>query len=156
MRGSRLELLREDPLADLEHDIGDRRGVLLAARDGHLEIVEHVVVGLARGLQLPRLASGQRVQRQLYVVLQLLGGLRARGLVVDQLVLSARAFAALGLAAPAREAIDAVYTPAQVVRAEPEGERALEPHGLGVLVVQPRVVARERGGPHRTELALTL
>ena len=38
---------------------------------GTFTIVEHVVVGLARGLQLPRLARGERVQRQLDVVLQL-------------------------------------------------------------------------------------
>ena len=59
-----------------------------SARHGHLEVVEHVVVGLPRGLQLPVLARGERVERQLDVVFQLLGGLRAGGLVVDQLVLA--------------------------------------------------------------------
>ena len=57
-------------------------------RDRHLEVVEHVVVGLPRGLQLPVLARGERVQRQLDVVAQLLGALGPRGLVVDQLVLA--------------------------------------------------------------------
>ena len=103
---------------------------------GHLEVVEHVVVGLPRGLQPPGLARGERVERQLDVVPQLLGGLRAGGLVVDQLVL---------LAVGAPEPVDAVDAPAQVVGPEPEGERALEPHRLGVLAVQALVVARERG-----------
>ena len=56
---------------------------------GHLEIVEHVVVGLLRGLEPPVLARGERVQRQLDVVVELLGGLWPRGLVVDQLVVAA-------------------------------------------------------------------
>ena len=58
---------------------------------GHrdLEVVEHVVVGLARGLEPPVLARGERVQRQLHVLGELLGALRARGLVVDQLVVAA-------------------------------------------------------------------
>ncbi len=46
MRRCGLELLREDPVADLAHEILDRGGILLPSRDGHLEVVEHVVVGL--------------------------------------------------------------------------------------------------------------
>ena len=46
----------------------DRLRVALVARDGHLDVVEHVVVGLARGLELPVLARRERVQRQLHVV----------------------------------------------------------------------------------------
>jgi hypothetical protein len=46
VRGRRLELLREDALADLQHDVLDRLGVLLPPRNRHLAVVEHVVVGL--------------------------------------------------------------------------------------------------------------
>ena len=110
-------------------------GVLLAARDRHLQVVEHVVVGLTRGLQVPGLARRERVQRQLHVVAELLGPLRrARSCSRSARTPRPRS----------RQAVDAVDAPAQVVRPEPEGERALEPHRLGVLPVQALVVARQR------------
>jgi len=77
VRGRRLELLRQDPLADFEHDVLDGVGIALIARDGHLEIVEHVVVGLVGALELPVFACSERVERELDVVAQLLGGLGA-------------------------------------------------------------------------------
>src|ERR1019366_4458825 len=46
-RGRRLELLAEDAFAHLEHDLGDGLGFVIGARHGDIEIVEHVVVGLA-------------------------------------------------------------------------------------------------------------
>ncbi len=98
--------------------------IRLVPRNGHLQVIEHVVVGLARGLQLPGLLRGERIQGQLDVVFQLLRGLRAGGLVVDQLVLIAHPLR------PLRQTVDAVDAPAQMVGPEPEGERALEPHRL--------------------------
>ena len=86
---------------------------------GDLLVVEHVVVGLLGGVELPGLAGADGVERQLHVVLELGRGLRAAGLVVDQLV------AAVG------QAVDAVDAAAQQVGPELEGERALEPHRLG-------------------------
>src|SRR4051794_20268773 len=54
-RRPRLELVRHDPLADLR----DRRAypleLLFRVLHRHLLTVEHVVVGLRRGLELPRL-----------------------------------------------------------------------------------------------------
>ena len=76
-----------------------------ARSTGHLLVVEHVVVGLVGGLELPRLARADRVERELHVLAQLRRGLRAAGLVVDQLV------AAVG------QPVDAVDAPAQQVRA---------------------------------------
>ncbi len=85
----------------------------------------------------PVLARGERIQRQLDVVAQLLGGLGPRGLVVDQLVLRARLGGRGGSGGrpdPIRcsdlDAIDAIDAPAQVMRPEPERELPLEPHGL--------------------------
>ena len=105
---------RHIPSPTSEH--GLRRPLLVVSprQTDDLEVVEHVVVGLAGGLQLPVLARGQRIQRQLDVVLQLLGGPRARGLVVDQLVQPI-----LGSLAR-QQPIDAIDAPAQMVRAEPE------------------------------------
>ena len=71
----------------------------------HLLVVEQVVVGLAGGLQPPRLARADRVQRQLDVVGQLVGALGPAGLVVDQLVLAAG------------QQVDPVDAPAQQVAA---------------------------------------
>src|SRR4029450_111345 len=71
-----------------------------------------------RRLELPRLARADGVERELDVLAQLGGRLRAAGLVVDQLV------AALG------QPVDAVHAAAQHVRAELALERALEPDGL--------------------------
>ncbi len=125
VRGRRLELLREDPLADLEHASRDRLGVALAARHGHLVVVEHVVVGLPRGLQLPGLARGERIERELDVVAA--AARRSSG------ARSCSRSARTRRPSPPGEAVDAVDAPAQLMRAEPEGERALEPHRLGVL-----------------------
>ncbi len=113
----------------------DRVGDRLAARQRDPEVVQHVVVGLAGGRQLPVLARSQRIERQLDVVAQLLGALRPRGLVVDQLVLRLGA---------RMQAIDAVDPAAQVVGPDAEGEGPLEPDRLGVLIVQAAVVAGQR------------
>jgi hypothetical protein len=59
---------------------------------------------------VPVLARGERVERQLDIVAQLLGGARTGGLVVDQLI--------LGLARPRRQMVDAVDAPAQVMGPE--------------------------------------
>ena len=129
-------VLGEDPLADLEHDVLDGLGVALVARHRHLDVVEHVVVGLARGLQLPVLARRERVQRELDVVL--------RAARPSSGARSCSRSARTRASAPVAEPVDAVDAPAQVVRPELEGERALEPHRLGVLLAQPLVVAGER------------
>ena len=50
--------------------------------------------------------------------------------------------------------VDAVDAAAQLVRAEAEGERALEPHRLRRVLLQALVVANERGARLRVELAL--
>src|SRR4029077_11168924 len=66
-RGGRLEALAHDALAPREHGCGHTLLVGLP-RQPHDEVVEHVVIGPARGLQVPGLARGQRVQRKLDVV----------------------------------------------------------------------------------------
>ena len=74
------------------------------AGHGDLLVVEHVVVGLLRRIELPGLAGADRVQRQLDVVAQLLGALGPPGLVVDQLVVAAG------------QPVDAVDAPAEQMR----------------------------------------
>ena len=93
--------------------------VLGVARHRHLGVVEHVVVGLLGGLELPRLARADGVQRELHVGLELGRGLGPAGLVVDQLV------AAVG------QPVDAVHAAAYEVVAEAERERPLQPHRVG-------------------------
>ena len=96
------------------------------------------------GLELPRLARADRVERELDVLAQLRRRLRPAGLVVDQLV------------AAVRQLVDAVDAPAQQVRPQPERERALEPDRLGVLVLEALVVAQQRRRRLAAQLALLL
>src|SRR5215210_3234251 len=142
IRGLRLEALLEDALRDL----GDRPPhpleLLLGVGDRHLLPLEHVQIALRRGRQVPRLARSHLVERELHVLAQFLGGLRFTGLVVDQLV------AALG------KAVDAVDAPAHEVRAEAEGERALEPHRVAGALALGLPVALERGHRAGPELAV--
>ena len=114
-RGARLEVLAEDALADLQHRALDPLGVVGPGRRRHLVGVEHVVVAAGAGLDLPGLAGGEPVERQLQVVLQLGFGPALAGLVVDQLVV------AVG------QAVDPVDAAADVVVADLEVELALEP-----------------------------
>src|ERR1700685_126121 len=144
-RRRRLELLPKDPLPHLEHDAGDPLGIALVARNWHLEVVEHVVVGLLRGLEPPVLARGERIERQLDVIVKLLGGLWPRGLVVDQLVVANA------------NPIDAIDATAQVGRREPQVDLPLDPDGLrGAVAGQPRVVAGERIARLVEQLAVAL
>ena len=108
----------------------------------HARVVEHVVVGALGRLELPRLARGDRVERELDVVAQLLGALGDARLVVDQLV------------AAAGELVDAVDAPADLVAAEREGERALEPARLAAVLAEPLVVAQQRDARLLVQLAL--
>ena len=110
----------------------------------HLLVIEQIEVCLARGIELPRLPSPHRIQRQLHVVGELVGALGAAGLVVDQLVLAAG------------QPVDAVDAAAKHVRPELERELALEPHRLGVVGLEALVVAGERCGRLSAQLALLL
>src|SRR5579875_1657754 len=59
--GGGLEPLREDPLGHLAGHLGDpRRPLPGEIVHAHLLVVEHVVVGLPRGLQPPRLSRPHR------------------------------------------------------------------------------------------------
>src|SRR4051812_37638816 len=126
-RRARLELVGHDAVAYL----GDRRPhaleLLLRVLDRDLLAVEHVVVALRRGLELPRLARAHLVDRELDVLAQILRRLRAAGLVIDQLV------RAIGMA------VDAVDPAPQKVTTQLERERALDPLGarVGRAVVLP-------------------
>src|SRR3712207_6235880 len=143
-RRRRLEALRGDALADLEDRLLDPLAVGVRAVDGDLLVVEHVVVGLLGGLDLPGLACGHRVEGELDVRAQLRRGLGATRLVVDELV------GAVG------QPVDAVDAAADEVLAEPELEGLLEPHRLAVLGAKPVVVADERLGRLAAQLALLL
>lgn len=70
-----------------QHDLPDGLRVASTPRHRDLEVIQHVVVSLPRGAEPPRLARGQRIQRQLHVTGELLRGSPAPGLIVDQLVL---------------------------------------------------------------------
>src|SRR2546421_9223473 len=132
VRRRRLKPLRQDPVRYLEHGLGDPVAVGLVALDRDLLVVQHVVVRLLRGVELPRLPGADRVQGQLHVLAQLRRSLRPARLVVDQLV------AAIG------QPVDAIDPAAQQVRPQPEGERALEPQRLGRLALEALEVPRER------------
>ena len=103
---------------------------------------QHVQVALGRGLEPPRLARADLVERQLHVLAQVGLGLRLARLVVDQLV------GAVG------EAVDPVDPPPKQVRPDPEGEAAFEPDGRRLLGGEALVVALERGESFLVELAL--
>src|SRR6187549_2915023 len=114
-RGPRLEVLAQDPLADLQHRALDPLGVVGADRRRDLLGVEDVVVAAGARLDLPGLARRQPVEGELQVALQVCFALALSGLVVDQLVVAAR------------EAVDAVDAPAHVVLADLDVELALQP-----------------------------
>ena len=69
----RLEALAEDPVGHLEDGLGDPVAVDLVGRQRDLRVVEDVEVGLARGVDVPRLARADRVERELDVLAQLGG-----------------------------------------------------------------------------------
>jgi hypothetical protein len=69
VRRGGLEALAKDTLAGGEHRVLDRFCIPVVPRHGHLEVVEHVVVGLSGSLQSPGLARGESIEGQLDVVL---------------------------------------------------------------------------------------
>src|SRR5918998_2013747 len=144
LRRSRLELLPHDPVAD----VGDRRAdaleLLLGVLDRHLLARHHVQVALCGGLQAPGLPCAHLVDGELHVLAQLILCPSLPGLVVDQLVASVRTH------------VDAVDPPAQQVPAEPEGEAALEPDRLTLVVAQALPVALERIEGPLAELQLVV
>src|SRR5439155_13900585 len=71
VRRRRFEALRKDSLGYFEHRLGDPVAICFVALDGHLGVVEYVVVGLLGGVELPGLARAHGVERELYVDLQL-------------------------------------------------------------------------------------
>src|SRR5581483_4805611 len=127
-------------------DLGDAlldpgAGALVGAQ-AHARVVEHVVVRALGRLELPGLARRHRVERELDVVAELLGALGRARLVVDELV------------AAAGEGVDAVDAAADVVAAEREQERALEPARLAAVGGEAAVVAQQRRAGLAVELAL--
>src|SRR3954468_23934972 len=78
-RRARLELVGHDPFADLRHRRPHAFELLLRMLHRHLLTVEDVVVALRRGLELPGLARAHLVDRELDVLAQVLGRLRAPG-----------------------------------------------------------------------------
>src|ERR687898_1210199 len=136
-RRSGLEALLQDPGPDLLDRRAHALELLVGVRDGDLLAREHVEVALRRRLEAPGLARAHLVHGQLDVLTELLLGLRAARLVVDQ------------LNCPDGVAIHAVDAPAEEMRADPERERALEPDRLrvGLPVAAPVVLQRrDRAG----------
>ena len=86
MRGAGLEVLVADPGGDLEHGALDPLGVVGLGAQRDALVGEHVPVAAALGLDLPRLAGAEPVERELDVAAQLRARARVAGLVVDQLV----------------------------------------------------------------------
>src|SRR3954470_12619873 len=60
----RLEALRLDGLADLHHRVADPLRVELLRRHADLLVVEHIEVGLLRGLDAPRPLRADGIQRE--------------------------------------------------------------------------------------------
>src|SRR5215210_3066311 len=81
--GLRLEVLPQDPLADLEDHALDPLQVVGRTADSDLLVGQHVPVAAGGALEPPGLARGEPVDRELDVRLELAGRLRIAGLVVD-------------------------------------------------------------------------
>src|SRR5215207_777788 len=85
-RGCRLEALLEDAVCDLGDGGAHPVELLVGVLHGDPLPGQDVEVALRRGLETPGLAGTHLVHRQLNVFAQLVLGLGAAGLVVDQLV----------------------------------------------------------------------
>src|SRR5829696_226422 len=143
-RRSGLEALLQDPCRDLLDRRAHALELLVGVSDGDLLSREHVEVALRRRLEAPGLARAHLVDGQLYVLAELLLGLRSARLVVDQ------------LERPVGVAVHAVDAPAQEVRPDPERERTLEPDRLRVGLPVAAPVVLERGDRAGAELLLVV
>ena len=135
-RRPRLEVLRLDASRDVEDGALDPLGVVGRGLDLDPLVGEDIPVRALGRLELPGLAGGHAVERELEV----LGELRCRRLlarlVVDQLISAVGAL------------VHPVDPPSEVMIADREREAPLEPDRLGLLAEVALVVASERGdGP---------
>src|SRR5262249_56201733 len=112
--------------------------------DRDLLVGEHVPVAAGGALEAPCLPGGEPVDGELDVGLELARRLGIAGLVVDQLVPAAR------------QLVDTIDTPAQVMRPDPEVELPLDPARMRAAGDLAGVIAAERLDRLLAELQLVI